>query len=374
MAKEKSSRTQRILVVDDIPQNISVLNELLKEEYSISAATSGDRALKITKSDNPPDLVLLDVMMPGMDGYEVCRRLKSDQATKDIPIIFVTARGDVEDEAKGLELGAVDYLTKPANPSIVLARVKTHLELRAAREVLKRQNQILEEKVRERTKELALTRDVTIQSLASLAETRDNETGGHIRRTQTYVKVLAEELCRKNAEFATQLDADTIEVLYKSVPLHDIGKVGVPDRILLKPGKLTPEEFDEMKKHTIYGRDAILTAEKQLGSNSFLTWAKEIAYNPHEKWDGSGYPEGKQGHAIPLSGRFMALVDVYDALISKRVYKPPMPHSKAVAIIEEGRGLHFDSDLVDCFLAKQQAFKDIALQQADGEEERAALS
>ena len=266
-------------------------------------------------------------MMPNMDGYEVCRRLKENEATGDIPVIFVTAKSDVEDETKGFDVGGVDYITKPISPPIVLSRVRTHLELKRARQFLKNQNEILDQKVKERTRELTLTQDVTILSLASLAETRDNETGGHIRRTQNYVRLLAEELIT-HPKFVGVLDDNTVNLLYKSAPLHDIGKVGVPDRILLKPGKLTDDEFEEMRKHTTLGRDAILNAEKGFGENiesSFLSYAREIAYTHHEKWDGSGYPTGISGENIPVSGRLMALADVYDALISKRVYKPPFP-------------------------------------------------
>jgi len=363
---------EKILIVDDIPQNIAILNELLWDSYTIAAATGGEKALAIARSPAPPDLILLDIMMPGMDGYEVCRQLKGDEKTRDIPVIFVTARGEVENETQGLELGAVDYLVKPVNPAIVRARVRTHLELRNARESLKNQNVILEEMVRERTTELVVTQNVTIQCMASLAETRDNETGGHIRRTQNYVQILAEELSQKT-EYRDFLDRRTIDELYKSTPLHDIGKVGVPDSILLKPGKLNEQEFSEMKKHTRFGKEAIETAEKQLGTNSFLRYAKEIAYSHHEKWDGTGYPEGLSGQSIPLFGRLMAVADVYDALISRRVYKPPLPHSRSVRIIMEGSGTHFDPDLADVFMSVSDRFREIALEFADSQAERDAL-
>ncbi len=228
-------------------------------------------------------------------------------------------------------------------------------------------------RLRERTQEVLLTQDVTIHALASLAETRDNETGGHIMRTQRYVRILAEQM-QANPRFCDFLDDTTIELLFKSAPLHDIGKVGVPDNILLKPAKLTAVEFDEMKKHTIYGRDTILAAEEKLGSNSFLRLAREIAYTHHEKWDGSGYPQGLSGDDIPISGRLMALADVYDALISKRVYKPPFSHEKAQAIIIKGRDTHFDSEVVDAFIELGEEFRKIALEYADHEEDRISLS
>ena len=354
-----------ILVVDDTEVNIDLMVAILDKEYEVSVALNGKTALELVDTA-PPDLVLLDIMMPGMNGYEVCRRLKANEATRSIPVIFITALSGEGDEAKGLELGAVDYITKPFKPAIVKNRVRNHLEL-------KRHRDHLEELVRERTEEVLLTQEVAFESLASLAEYRDPETGGHIRRTQNYIKILAQHL-RRLPRFERFLDGATVELIYKSAPLHDIGKVGVSDNILLKPGKLTPEEFDEMKKHTIYGRDAIWAAERKMGSTSFLRFAREIAYSHHEKWDGSGYPEGLEGDSIPISGRLMALVDVYDALISKRVYKPPFPHKKAVSIIAEGRGTHFDPDIVEAFLALEAEFRQIAFEHADYDEERSNLS
>ncbi len=357
----------RLLLVQHAPQNIDVLGTILKPFYKRSVALNGPKALKIATSGNRPDLILLDIMMPGMDGYEVCRRLKEDERTTDIPIIFITAKSEVQDETKCFELGAVDYITKPVSPTVVLARVKTHLELKLARDALARQNEFLEQKARERTRELALTQDVTIICLASLAETRDNETGAHILRTQRYIKALAEELVT-NSRFCEVLDDETIELLYKSAPLHDIGKVGVPDSILLKPGKLTDEEFETMKQHTTLGRDSILKAESMYEggeTTSFLSHAREIAYTHHEKWNGTGYPEGLRGEKIPVSGRLMAVADVYDALITKRVYKPAFSHEKAARIIVEGKGGHFDPAVVDAFIEQEQVFKEIAVEFAD---------
>ena len=360
-----------ILVVDDAELNLDIMVAVLGDEYDVAVAMDGRTALEDIE-ENPPDLILLDVMMPEMDGYEVCRRLKADPRFQEIPVIFVTAMGETEDETQGLELGAIDYIVKPISPPIVKARVKNHLTLKLAQEELEKQNETLELKVQERTKELALTQDVTIYAMASVAETRDSETGGHIRRTQTYVKILAERL-RKDPQFRDQLDPATINIIYKSAPLHDVGKVGVPDSILLKPGKLTTDEFEIMKKHTLYGRDALASAEAMLGSNSFLHYAKEIAYSHHEKWDGSGYPEGLKGAEIPLCGRLMAAADVYDALISKRIYKPPFTHAKAVEIMSEGRGSHFDPDVIDAFLELEDEVRRIALEYSDSEEERNAL-
>jgi putative two-component system response regulator len=266
-------------------------------------------------------------------------------------------------------MGAVDYITKPISPPILKERIHTHLELKRARDQLKQQNQILEDKVLERTRQLEELQDVAMVAMGSLAETRDPETGNHIRRTQHYVKLLANRL-KDHPRFNHFLTPENVTTLFKSAPLHDIGKVGVPDHILLKPGKLTVEEFEEMKKHTTYGRDAIAAAELTITSaDNFLIFAKEIAYSHQEKWDGSGYPEGLSGDNIPISARLMAVADVYDALISRRVYKPPFPHEQAVAIITEGKGAHFDPDMVDAFLDISDQFYEIALKYADTEED-----
>jgi putative two-component system response regulator len=361
-----SNQTTRILLVDDNTTNLQLLHETLDGlGYRLLIAKNGKTALAIAQKANPA-LILLDIMMPEMDGYEVCRRLKSDERTDRIPVIFITALVDEEDEAKGLGLGAVDYITKPINPELVRARVHNHLEL-------KHHQDHLENLVAERTRRLALVQAVTIEGLATLAEYRDPETGGHIKRTQNYVKVLAKKL-KEHPRFRDGLNDEIIELLYMSAPLHDVGKVGVPDHILLKADKLTDDEFGEMKKHTNYGHDALWVTEQKLGDDSFLRHAREIAYTHQEKWDGSGYPSGLKGDEIPISGRLMALADVYDALISKRIYKPPFPHEKAVEIIVEGKGKHFDPDIVDAFVELENTFRNIALSFADHDEERKMLS
>jgi putative two-component system response regulator len=358
-----------ILIVDDTPENLTLMNSLLKDEYKTKIANSGERALKLLAADGKVDLILLDIMMPGIDGYEVCRQLKENAATRHIPVIFLTAKVQVEDEQMGFDVGCVDYITKPISPPIVMARVKTQLTLKAAADFLIDKNDYLESEVQRRTREVQVVQDVTIMAMASLAETRDNETGNHIRRTQNYVRALAGRL-QSHPVYGKKLDDATIEMLYKSAPLHDIGKVGIPDAILLKPGKLTTEEFEIMKTHTTLGRNAILEAEKLIDApSSFLACAREIACSHQEKWDGSGYPDGLAGESIPLSARLMALADVYDALISRRVYKPPFPHAKAVDIITQGRGTHFDPAMVDAFLEIQDAFKDIAAKYEDSQED-----
>ncbi|MGQ5523963.1 response regulator [Chitinimonas sp. PSY-7] len=360
---------QTVLIVDDTPENLTLLHGLLKDRYRVLIANNGERALQITAGNTLPDLILLDVMMPGIGGFDVCRQIKADHRTANIPVIFLTAMGENENEQEGFDAGAVDYIIKPISPPIVLARVKTHMKLKAAVDFLEDKAAYLQHEVEHRTHEVQVIQDVTIMALASLAETRDNETGNHIRRTQNYVRLLAAKL-RQHPKYRAVLDDDnTIQMLYKSAPLHDIGKVGIPDRILLKPGPLTEEEFELMKTHTTLGRDTIVAAEKLIDApSSFLKLAREIAYSHQEKWNGSGYPEGMAGNDIPVSARLMAVGDVYDALISRRVYKPPFSHDKAVEIIREGRGHHFDPDMVDAFLQIAGEFKAVAARYADGAE------
>jgi putative two-component system response regulator len=365
---ERSDRVT-VLVVDDTPDNLALMNGLLRDDYKVKVANCGEKALKIAVAPIRPDLILLDIMMPGLDGYEVCRRLKADARTRDIPVIFLSAKSDAVDEKHGFELGAVDYITKPVSPPIMLARVRNHLALKAAADFLRDKNAYLEGEVARRTQEVEAIQDVTILAMASLAETRDTDTGNHIRRTQHYVRALARQLCR-HPRFSSFLTEENISMLFKSAPLHDIGKVGIPDRILLKPGRFDPEEFEIMKTHTTLGRDAIEHAEQSLGAHvAFLGMAKEIALSHQEKWDGSGYPQGLAGDAIPISARLMALADVYDAIISRRVYKQAMTHACAVGIIEAGRNSHFDPDVVEAFSAIEREFQSIAARFADSDQE-----
>ena len=340
--------SSKILIVDDTITNIDVLVEAFGESYDIYFALDGPAALDMVSND-PPDLVLLDVMMPGMDGFEVCRRLKADTMTSGIPVIFMTARSELDKKTEGFSVGAVDYILKPFEILEVRARINTHLMLRRATLELERQNEILEDKVRQRTREITLTQDAAILSLASLAERRDTETGAHIQRTSKYVRALAVQLSTR-PRYRDFLDEETIDMMSKSALLHDIGKVGVPDHILMKPGELTSEEEGIMRMHTQYGHDTILAAEKKLGSNSFLRFARQTAYTHHERWDGTGYPQGLKGEEIPLCGRLMTISDVYDALTSKRVYKEAMSHQEAMGVIMKGDGRsmpsHFDPDVL----------------------------
>ena len=339
-----TSNKANVLVVDDRPENIDVLSGILKKEYKIKAALNGELAMKIASSLNKPDLILLDVMMPGIDGYEVCRQLKSKPETAKIPIIFVTAKSDVCDEEKGFELGAVDYITKPVSPPIVLSRVKTHLALYD-------QARHLEKLVQQRTFELNDTRVEIIRRLGRAAEFKDNETGMHVIRMSWFSKFLAEKLGKPD---------DWCELLYNAAPMHDIGKIGIPDRVLLKPGKLDAEEWATMKKHAEYGAEII--GEH---SSPLLQLAKEVAITHHEKWDGSGYPNGLSGEDIPLAARIVAIADVFDALTSERPYKKAWTEVDAIALLEKEAGSHFDPQLVGPFIECLPQIREVQLRYKD---------
>ncbi len=357
-----------LLIVDDSTENLYVLSELLRPHYRVLAATSGETALGIAGRQPRPDLILLDVMMPGLDGYEVLARLHASAATRDIPVIFLTALADAQSEEHGLQLGAADYLTKPIMPTVVLARVRSQLLAKQARDWMQNQNNVLEAEVSRRMAENDLTQQVSIQALAHLAEIRDPETGNHLRRTQGYVRRLALRL-RRHPRFVATLTKRFINLMVRSAPLHDIGKVGIPDHILLKPGKLTADEWTVMKTHAKLGSDAIELAERDIKMPlEFLVLAKEITHWHHEKWDGSGYPDGLAGDAIPVSARLMAVANVFDALISARVYKGAMTIEEARAIIAQGRGQHFDPDMVDAFLADFPNFVAIARRNMDSDQ------
>ena len=379
---ESPSALPTILVVDDTKENLTVIGQLLRPHYQVRIANSGQRALQVAQTDPVPDLILLDVMMPEMDGYAVLRALRGIESTQHIPVIFVTALDAAADEELGLSLGAVDYVTKPIQPAVLLARVRTHLELKNARDRLANQNAYLDAEVRRRMAENELIKDFSLHALASLAETRDNETGNHLHRTRSYIELLMQRL-RLHPRFAPALSQPGYaEQIAKAAPLHDIGKVGIPDAILLKPGKLTPQEFEIMKAHASIGADAIRTAITSVldarahsgttpdaalleQSLRFMETAQQIAGGHHEKWDGSGYPAGLSGDDIPLPARLMAIADVFDALTCKRHYKEAFSIERTVEIIREGRGRHFDPDITDAFLELIPAFTDIATRFAD---------
>lgn len=353
------SEKPTVLIVDDTPANVSLLASLLKDQYRIKVANNGIKALELATA-SPPDLVLLDIMMPEMDGYEVCRRLQAMESTRRVPVIFLTAKNSTKDEELGFSVGAVDFIHKPISPPIVAARVRSHLGLKAWQDFLLDRNASLEGEIRHRLSEINQLQDASIYVMVSLAEFRDECTGNHIRRTQEYVRLLAKRLAEW-PRYALILTDAKIDLLAKSAPLHDIGKITIPDHILLKPGKHTEEEFAIMKAHAERGYELLKRAGNFMGKRGdFLTFAMEIARCHHEKWDGTGYPNGLAGNAIPLSARLMAVADVYDALRSQRPYKKAMSHEEATVIITDGRGGHFDPDVVDAFVALSDQFVSIA--------------
>ncbi len=354
-----------VLIADAAAENLILMNGMLQEHYEVQLANQGAGVLQLMQQVPRPQLVLLDTALPDMDGYSVCQQLKSSPDTAEIPVIFLQQQPD---EARALRAGAADVVLKPLVAEVLRARVATHVQWRQSRELLKQQRNLLEHVVEEVTAELSQMLDAMIWALASLAETREYETANHLRRVQHYVAALGRQL-RHHPRFADELSDANIKALFKAAPLHDIGKVSIPDAILLKPDRLTAAEFDVVKLHTVYGRDAIVAVENQLGySNTFLRYAREITYSHQEKYDGSGYPQGLQGDAIPLSARLMAVADVYDALISKRVYKPAFSHETAMEMIRQSSGEHFDPDVADAMLMIEEEFMEIAARYRDDEE------
>lgn len=351
MANYMEKIKPRVLIVDDTPENILVLASILKNDYIVQMATSGEKALHNLATGPLPGIILLDIEMPEMDGYTVCTLLKANPKTAHIPVIFVTSYGDADSETKGLSLGAADYLHKPCNPGIVLMRIKTQLE-----NSLYRQN--LHSLVMERTHEILLTQKVTIRALATMAEWRDPETGEHIQRTADYVHCIAKKLA-ENPKYMYMLNPDMLKLLHDSAPLHDIGKVSIPDNILFKAGILNATERSLMRQHTTFGASIFSKIEESL-NNSFFKVAKEIAHSHHEFWNGEGYPQGLRGMDIPLSAQIMAVADVYDALRSKRVYKAAMPHQEAMEQMLLSRGIQFAPDVLDAAVTVQAELRAIA--------------
>ncbi len=324
-----SNDKANILVIDDTPENIDLLVEILKDDYRVRAAINGEQGLKIARLPTSPDLILLDVMMPGIDGFEVCRQLKSDPTTSHIPIIFITAKITAIDETKGFALGAVDYISKPISPPVVLARVKTHLALYD-------QNRELDRKVREQTQDIHDTRLKIIQRLGRAAEYKDDNTGMHVIRMSHYARVLGA---------AAGMNETMADMLLDAAPMHDIGKIGIPDRILQKSGKLNAEEWRIMQTHTQMGQDIIGDDNSEL-----LKMANAVAISHHEHWDGSGYPEQLAGDDIPMVGRIVAIADVFDALTSVRPYKKAWSVDDALAYLEQHAGTQFEAKLVSLFI------------------------
>ncbi|MDD0843396.1 two-component system response regulator [Pseudomonas sp. Gutcm_11s] len=321
----------KLLLVDDEPTNLQVLRQILQDDYRLLFAKDGEKALELAAQESPA-LVLLDVMMPGMTGHEVCTRLKSQPATAGIPVIFVTALADVEDETTGFDVGAVDYITKPVSPPIVRARVRTHLSL-------------------VRADELHETRLQIVQRLGLASEYKDNETGLHVIRMSHYTHILAK------AAGYSEREADD---LLNAAPMHDVGKIGIPDAILQKNGKLDDAEWAVMRQHAQIGAEIIGEHDSGL-----LQMARTIALTHHEKWDGSGYPNGLKGEDIPLAGRIVAIADVFDALTSVRPYKPAWSVEEAVELLRRESGRHFDPQLVELFLSQMPAILEIKARWAE---------
>lgn len=344
MEKIVTKQENTVLIVDDIPANIKILVGALRENYRLVVATGGFDAIKAAM-EKKPDLILLDVMMPGMDGYEVCKRLKSQPETMDIPVIFVTAMDEEKDETRGFLLGAVDYIVKPVNPVIVKARVQTHIALRKAQRELQRHRDELEEIVLERTRELRETQVEITNRLVQAAEYHDHQTSRHITRMAHYCVVLGRAHGMREHE---------LTLFFHASAMHDIGKLGISDVILHKKGTLTPDEFEEMKRHTLIGADLLYGADNEL-----MNMAHLIALTHHEKWDGTGFPLGLREEEIPFSGRVAALCDVFDALSSKRPYKDAWPLSEAKKVIVEQKGIHFDPYVVELFVDNYEKIEDV---------------
>ncbi|SNS28682.1 HD domain-containing phosphohydrolase [Pseudomonas segetis] len=351
-----------VLVVDDIPENLELMSELLLDSYRVKVASSGINALRIAASETPPDLILLDVMMPGMDGYEVCRALKQNPQTQAIPVIFLTAKSEIADEQLGFDLGAVDYITKPISPPIVMARVKSHLQLKAGADFLRDKSEYLELEVRRRTRDIEKHQEVAIEAMAGLAAMRDNPCSQHLARIKAYIVTLATALARQQPGLSAELDEERIAQLGRSALLHGIGKLVLPDRILLSPTDLKGRDLELMRSHAKAGYVALEAAEQKLdGANSFLSEAKDIVYSQHENWDGTGYPQGLRGEQIPLSARLMAVAGCYEQLTSHHAYRQPLTHAAAMARINAASGTLFDPSVVLAFIEAADAFAAIAL-------------
>lgn len=356
-----------ILCVDDTPANLKLLKECLQGQYKVRLINHGQKAIEFLADPGKAaevHMVLLDVMMPDVDGFEVCRKIRSQAHTQHLPVIFITAKNTPLDEQMGLDVGGNDFISKPINPNILLSRVNTHLKLESYQTLLRKENAHLEIQLKESLLDVVHLQEATLMVMTSLAEFRDEDTGNHIKRTQIYIEKLAHAAAKRFPELT--LTEERISIISMCSPLHDIGKITTPDHILLKPGKLSDEEFEQMKLHTVKGFEILGRAAKLMaGKGEFLTLAQELAISHHEKWNGSGYPYGKSGNDIPISGRLMAVVDVYDALRSQRVYKPAFSHEKSMAIIEQSSGSHFDPRLVEAFMSLSLEIEQLSEQWKD---------
>jgi len=354
------SKSPTVLVVDDVDVNVMILREILKEDYNVLTANNGKQALKLLhEAVVYPKIILLDVQMPEMTGRELFDILKLDDVLKRIPVIFITAENDFETEL--LAAGAVDFINKPFTPDIVKLRVRNQIALKNYSDSLEAMVIQKTEEVIKKTEEANHTLATVLQGLANVIEHRDVESGQHVRRTQFYVGALAKYLILSRSKYADALLQSQPEIIVRAMALHDVGKIAIPDRILLKPGRLTPEEYDLIKTHTTIGKK-IVGELGDVESSPYLKHSEDICYSHHERWDGNGYPQGLVGDEIPLVARLAALADVYDALVCARVYKIAMPYAESVKIIEEGRGTQFDPLVVDALVAIQDEFQRITEQ------------
>jgi len=350
------SEENLVILVDDNPANLRIGKNVLADKYIVATAPSAEKMFSLLEN-NIPAIILLDIDMPEMNGYEAIKLLKSKPETKDIPVIFLTAKTESDDELEGLSLGAIDFITKPFNPALLLKRIEVHLLVEAQRKELKYFNENLQKMVKEKTQSVLDLQNALLKTMAELVECRDDITGGHIERTQRGIKILLEELDKRNI-YREETKGWDMNLLLQSCQLHDVGKISIDDNILKKPGKLNDREFNEMKKHASFGEQIIEKIETLAKESDFLDYAKIFAASHHENWDGSGYPRGLKGNNIPLLGRIMAIADVYDALTSVRPYKKAFTHEEAVQIITEGSGTQFDPALVDMFVSVADRFKD----------------
>lgn len=344
----------KIMIVDDNVTNLTVARKALESIYNVIPVTSGQKAVQLLEKVAPA-LILLDIEMPEMDGFDTIKLIKANDATKDIPVIFLTAKDDGGSEVEGLKLGAMDYITKPFSIPLLLQRVELHIALVVQREELHNYNRNLAKMVKEQTEIIAELQHSIIHALSDMIECRDGLTGGHVARTQRYLKILVDGLTESSC-YEDELQGIDVDLLVESAQLHDIGKIGIPDNILQKPGRLSYEEFEAIKEHTLIGERAIKGAMEMTRSKEFLNYAAVVAVSHHEKWDGSGYPYGLKGRDIPLIGRLMAIADVYDALVSERPYKKALSHQEAVHIIAGEVGRHFDPKLIDIFVERAALF------------------
>ncbi len=357
-----------VLVVDDAPDNLTLMAGLLKDQYRVKVAPSGARALQIAEGEDPPDLILLDIMMPGMDGYEVCSRLKASGATRHIPVVFLTAMSADEDQKRGFDLGGVDYLTKPIQPLLMLARVRTHLENKLAADMLRDHNAFLEQEVQRRSRDVVALQEAIVLALGRLAENRESSTWNHMLRRQQAMRVLGTQLRRDPAHAA--LAEQAVEAMAKAAPLHNIGLVGVPDRIRLAQGELGPQELAVYRTHPTIGATVLAQAAAVSGAPAgLLDVARDLAAAHHEHWDGSGYPAGLAGEAIPLCARLLAVVDAYDEMVFPPLHRAPVPHEEALLHVMAGAGTRFDPAVVEAFVQAQESIREIAQRLPDSDED-----